>query len=78
VFKCDESLVLLLQYLRSSGLTGAKLACGEGACGSCTVLVSRYGVHRIRGQLMEEIEGEEIVQYKMLLSHGGHVLPSFL
>jgi hypothetical protein len=30
--------------------------------------------------VMEEIEGEELVYsiYKMLLSHGGHVLPSFL
>jgi hypothetical protein len=29
---------------------------------------------------MEEIDGEELVYciYKMLLSHGGHVLPSFL
>jgi hypothetical protein len=29
---------------------------------------------------LEEIDGEELVYtvYKMLLSHGGHVLPSFL
>ena len=32
----------LLHYLRSSGLTGCKLSCGEGSCGSCTVLLSRW------------------------------------
>jgi xanthine dehydrogenase/oxidase len=31
----------LLSYLRNTlHLTGAKLACGEGGCGACTVMVS--------------------------------------
>lgn len=39
----DPSL-LLVDYLRSTevGLTGTKHACGQGGCGSCTVMLSSY------------------------------------
>eukprot|EP00658_Telonema_sp_P-2_P030507 TRINITY_DN23012_c0_g1_i2.p1 TRINITY_DN23012_c0_g1~~TRINITY_DN23012_c0_g1_i2.p1 ORF type:complete len:1326 (-),score=305.56 TRINITY_DN23012_c0_g1_i2:8-3985(-) len=35
-----DPTVTLNDFIRSSGLTGTKLGCGEGGCGACTVLIS--------------------------------------
>lgn len=49
--KNPDPTVLLSDFLRSSeiGLTGTKVACGEGGCGACTVMLSRFSMrdHRV-------------------------------
>jgi aerobic-type carbon monoxide dehydrogenase small subunit (CoxS/CutS family) len=55
----------LLAVLRDAlGLTGAKIGCGEGACGTCTVLVNGQAtrscvtpVASVAGQPIRTIEG---------------------
>eukprot|EP00177_Eucheuma_denticulatum_P003133 GFKZ01005647.1.p1 GENE.GFKZ01005647.1~~GFKZ01005647.1.p1 ORF type:complete len:1395 (+),score=186.86 GFKZ01005647.1:345-4529(+) len=45
----DVALSSVLTYLRlNERLTGAKLGCGEGGCGACTVLLSTYDHHSKR------------------------------
>ena len=59
----------LVQYLRSSGLTGTKVSCGEGSCGSCTVLLSRVSGS---GELEEVTVTSCSLQLDLGL-HGAHV-----
>ena len=39
-----DPTTLLIDWLRSDaiGFTGTKLSCGEGGCGACTVMLSRW------------------------------------
>jgi nicotinate dehydrogenase subunit B len=60
----------LLSALRDDlGLTGAKNGCGEGACGSCTVLVDRRAVRSCQRQV-EEFAGQRVTTIEGLASSG--------
>jgi aerobic-type carbon monoxide dehydrogenase small subunit (CoxS/CutS family) len=62
---------LLLWVLRSDiGLTGTKYGCGEGLCGSCTVLV---GGKAVRSCLLEvkAVAGKEVRTIEGLADGGG-------
>src|ERR1035437_691098 len=56
----------LLSALRSElGLTGAKPGCGEGACGSCTVLVDGKPDHACQRRV-SDAEGHEVTTIESL------------
>ena len=64
----------LLEVLRQDlHLTGAKEACGIGACGACTVLVDRKPVNSCI-TLALEVEGKEVETIEGL-TQGDHLHP---
>jgi len=65
---------LLLWVLRTDlGLTGTKYGCGEGHCGSCTVLVNQVPVRSCLLKL-KSVAGKEIVTIEGL-AKGGRLHP---
>ena len=40
VFTCDPEVDTLADVLRRIGLTGTKVGCGTGVCGSCSVILN--------------------------------------
>ncbi|HSP72717.1 MAG TPA: (2Fe-2S)-binding protein [Gaiellaceae bacterium] len=59
----------LAEYLREDlGLTGTKIACAEGHCGACTVLVD--GVPKLSCiTLVHAVEGREVTTIEGLREH---------
>lgn len=61
---------MLLWVLRTEfGLTGAKHSCGEGFCGSCTVLVDREAVLSCQAPVAE-LEGKDVLTIEGLTGNG--------
>lgn len=58
--QAGENLTLLWAIRTNFGLTGTKYGCGEGFCGSCTVLVNDEPV-RSCVLLLEDVAGAKIV-----------------
>ncbi len=73
----------LLEFLRTSGLTGSKQGCAEGDCGACTVaIVERDGSGKAtyRGvnsciALLPMFAGREVVTVEGLSPEGGELHP---
>ena len=65
----DGDLKLLWVLRTRFGLTGLKYGCGEGHCGSCTVLVNDESVRSCLLSL-KDISGKEIVTIEGLASKG--------
>ena len=73
----------LLDFLRSSGLTGSKQGCAEGDCGACTVAIvdrDSSGKATYRGvnsciALLPMFAGREVVTVEGLSGEGGALHP---
>jgi carbon-monoxide dehydrogenase small subunit len=60
----------LLDALRAAGLTGTKEGCGEGECGSCTVLLDGVPVNACL-VLLGQCEGRSVLTVEGLAGEGG-------
>ena len=56
----DGERFLITVLRKEFGLTGTKYGCGEGHCGSCTVLINNKAVRSCH-TTVEEIKGKEVV-----------------
>lgn len=76
----DNVDVTLLEFLRSSGFSGTKLGCGEGGCGSCSVVLGRYSRrNRTEEQVSEnptpyEYKSVNACLLPLIAVHGAHVI----
>jgi aerobic-type carbon monoxide dehydrogenase small subunit (CoxS/CutS family) len=65
-----DSERMLLWVLRTDlGLTGAKYGCGEGFCGTCTVLVNKKAVRSCQLPV-KDVKGKEVMTIEGLAKNG--------
>ncbi len=69
----DPARTLLWVLRTDLGLTGTKYGCGEGACGSCTVVVDGKAVRSCQRSL-ESVRGREVTTIEGL-EQGGKLHP---
>jgi len=63
----DRSLLLVLRT--EFGLTGTKYGCGQGICGSCTVLVDKAATRSCQAAV-KDVQGKEVVTIEGLAVDG--------
>jgi len=69
VVEVDEGRMLLWVLRTELGLTGTKFGCGEGFCGSCTVLVDGRA-ERSCHLPVRKVAGKEVVTIEGLAKNG--------
>jgi aerobic-type carbon monoxide dehydrogenase small subunit (CoxS/CutS family) len=67
--RADPDRPLLIVLRNELGLTGTKYGCGEGVCGSCTVLLDDRVVRSCQVRL-HEVEGREATTVEGLARDG--------
>ncbi len=65
----DKDRMLLWVLRTELGLTGAKYGCGEGFCGSCTVLVNQEAVRSCQFPIID-VKGKEVLTIEGLAENG--------
>jgi aerobic-type carbon monoxide dehydrogenase small subunit (CoxS/CutS family) len=65
----DSERTLLWVLRTELGLTGTKFGCGEGHCGSCTVLVDKVAVRSCLWR-MKDVKGKQVVTIEGLAKNG--------
>jgi len=65
----DKDRMLLWVLRTELGLTGAKYGCGEGFCGSCTVLVNQEAVRSCQFPIID-VKGKEVITIEGLAENG--------
>ncbi len=71
--RTDGARMLLWALRTDLELTGTKYGCGEGLCGSCTVLLDGRAVHACQTPL-SAVQGKEVVTIEGL-ARGGRLHP---
>ena len=71
--RIDSDRMLLWVLRIDLGLTGTKYGCGEGQCGTCTVLIDGEAV-RSCNRAVKDVQGKEVVTIEGL-AQGGKLHP---